>query len=204
MAKRLSVFLSQTSAADSLTGEKESRLIAELLQAAGLDLSIVQALPQVQLESTDHLCLQAMGSEAVLLTWLPFSEVQIHWQRLGLTNHLHVLNARETQSGRSTYVQQLCTQMQAVDLVNELQMLRQRLSISTVSILLPGNQPVALPVSSRQKLSRESQADRTIEFPVTENLSGSFDSRGPDTTDAKSEDWLQLDSLVDELEDLDL
>ncbi|MEZ6074932.1 MAG: hypothetical protein R3C56_04410 [Pirellulaceae bacterium] len=60
MAARLTVVISQSSIRHSQATDAEERLLSELMMTAGLDATLIGALDNVQIDSTDYLCLSGL------------------------------------------------------------------------------------------------------------------------------------------------
>ncbi len=88
MPARLSVILAQSSRRDSRTVELEEALVTQVMFTPGLDMTLVSALDTIRLDGTDHLCLQVLPQEVVVLAWLRLEDAATHWQRLALTGKL--------------------------------------------------------------------------------------------------------------------
>lgn len=83
MAVRLPVVLCQHERRNSKQAEHEEQWITKLLFEERLDATLVADLAQIQLESTDHLCLEGLRGDFVLVSWHSKELVAEQLARLG-------------------------------------------------------------------------------------------------------------------------
>jgi hypothetical protein len=83
MAVRLPVVLCQHERRNSKQAEHEEQWITKLLFEDRLDATLVADLAQIQLESTDHLCLEGLRGDFVLVSWHAKELVAEQLARLG-------------------------------------------------------------------------------------------------------------------------
>jgi hypothetical protein len=83
MAVRLPVVLCQHERRNSKQAEHEEQWITKLLFEDRLDATLVADLAQIQLDSTDHLCLEGLRGDFVLVSWHSKELVAEQLSRLG-------------------------------------------------------------------------------------------------------------------------
>ncbi|MFN9420553.1 MAG: hypothetical protein ACK578_24110 [Pirellula sp.] len=83
MAVRLPVVLCQHERRNGKQAEHEEQWITKLLFEERLDATLVADLAQIQLESTDHLCLEGLRGDFVLVSWHSKELVAEQLARLG-------------------------------------------------------------------------------------------------------------------------
>lgn len=83
MAVRLPVVLCQHERRNGKQAEHEEQWITKLLFEDRLDATLVADLAQIQLDSTDHLCLEGLRGDFVLVSWLSKELVAEQLARLG-------------------------------------------------------------------------------------------------------------------------
>lgn len=213
MAVRLPVVVSQSSRRDGRSVDIEESLITQLMLTSGLDATVVASLDAIQLDSTDHLCLQDLGQEFFLAGWLPLDSALQAWDRLGLAGHLLSFETESLArsnlgnvSGQRVRYVQLTHQTVVASVIEQLQQVLASRRVQTVSIqpLIksppsrdaspPRNQhPQDSPSASKDSL-RNAETNRLDQAPA---LSTS-------TVDPKPNDWASLDKLVDDLDAFDL
>ena len=69
MSVRLNVVLSQSAGGSPAQRELEADVVARLLGAAGIDLSLIGSLERLGDSSTDRLMLEQLSGDVALLTW---------------------------------------------------------------------------------------------------------------------------------------
>ena len=70
MAKRISVVVSQSQSASPLKRKIEEDIVAELLMARGIDVTVVPHLYDLKPDGTGLLCLQGISGDMVFCSWL--------------------------------------------------------------------------------------------------------------------------------------
>ncbi len=88
MASRLPVVIAQNAHRAGSAAELEEKLVAELMFAPGLDVSLVHSLGQVHVGGTDHLCLEGFLGNFALCTWEEWSVSASELTRLGISGRL--------------------------------------------------------------------------------------------------------------------
>ena len=83
MAVRLPVVLCQHERRNGKQAEHEEQWITKLLFEDRLDATLVADLAQIQLDSTDHLCLEGLRGDFVLVSWYSKKLVAEQLTRLG-------------------------------------------------------------------------------------------------------------------------
>lgn len=83
MAVRLPVVLCQHALRNGQQAEHEEQWITMLLFEDRLDATLVSDLAQIELDSTDHLCLEGLRGDFVLVSWQSKEKVAEQLSRLG-------------------------------------------------------------------------------------------------------------------------
>ena len=82
MAVRLPVILAQSSSRSPKQSAAEEGWITHLIFESRLDATLISDLSTVTENSTDQLCLEGIKGDFLLLSWLPSSECMQHLERL--------------------------------------------------------------------------------------------------------------------------
>lgn len=69
MSVRLNVVLSQSAAGSPRQRDFESEVVARLIAAAGIDLSLIGPIESIEVSATDRLMLDGLRSDLALLSW---------------------------------------------------------------------------------------------------------------------------------------
>jgi len=218
MAVRIPVVVSQSARRDGRSVELEESLITQLMLAPGLDATIVASLETIQFDSTDHLCLQDSGQEMILAGWLPLESAASAWARLQLGGRLcsfersgpvH-LSTGAAPDRRIRYLQ-LTLQTRVDEVIQQLEQILASRRVHTVSIQLQSQPPqnpknVSPGPNPHQTAKPESlpPADSVLVGDSAIRKHDSSSSLSPAAVDSKSNDWENLDKLVDDLDALDL
>ena len=84
MSVRLNVVLSQSAAGSPRQREFESEVVARLISAAGIDLSLIGPLESLDASATDRLMLDGLRSDLALLSWFAPEDAASGLTRAGI------------------------------------------------------------------------------------------------------------------------
>lgn len=84
MAPRLSIVISQAPSHDTSVTELEQTLVTALMFEPGMDPMLIGHLEGIATGSTDHLCLEGIRGDFVLLGWTTTQAAYDHLARLGI------------------------------------------------------------------------------------------------------------------------
>lgn len=224
MAPRLAVVVSQAPMRDARTADIEESIVAELIMVGGLDATLVGPLERIQSDSTDRLCLEGFTQDLALLSWMSVDEAAKCWSVLGLAGTVVPLSLdgtavtgdvamRGPATGRRVFYIQLTSASEPRQVCKQLRSRLDLMRVQPVAIQLSLSAPTkntaavkpsqaASPVQPvvRDGNSNGPKTSKVDSHAVVQPSSqGHSDSRG--STD---EDWKSLDSLVDQLDALDL
>ena len=220
MAVRVPVVVSQSSRRDGRSVDLEESLITQLMMTPGLDATIVASLDAIQLDSTDHLCLQDFGQEIFLAGWLPMETASLAWVRLQLDGQLQAFDASfqhrsppETVPApvrRIRYLQ-LTSQTSVDDVIEQLQRILASRRVHTVSIQPLGGPPKNSPATSVRPPLQPLTQPRGQPLTAPEIFCTPEGTKFDDSpafsaaaVEAKPNNWDSLDKLVEDLDALDL
>lgn len=214
MAKRLTVIISQSSMRHSQAADAEERLLTELMMAAGMDATLVGPLDNVQIDSTDYLCLSASSNQTLaLVSSLSFEQVAQQWERLQLGGQV----VRMGQTGRVGQRRVIYFPLSS-DTAAILEQLRQLLvdqAVKTVDVIVPlgklnkkspGEVPLtSSPARTATGLSSSGSGSASSAPSPPLPLPAQSPVNRPGEAQAELDDeWPDLDRLVDDLDALDL
>lgn len=84
MAPRLSIVISQAPTHDASIADVEQAIVTALMFEPGMDPMLIGHLEGIQSGTTDHLCLEGVRGDFVLLGWLPTQSAYDQLARLGI------------------------------------------------------------------------------------------------------------------------
>jgi len=84
MAPRLSIVISQAPSQDGAIADFEQTLVTALMFEPGMDPMLIGHIEGVELGTTDHLCLEGIRGDFVLLGWMPAQTAYTQLARLGI------------------------------------------------------------------------------------------------------------------------
>lgn len=219
MAARLTVVISQSSIRHSQATDAEERLLSELMMTAGLDATLIGSLDNVQIDSTDYLCLSGFANQRLaLVSALSLEEVAEQWGRLQLGGQVVRMGEAGSAVGRRVYFFSLSSNIEST-LAQLRQLLRDQ-AVKTVDVIMPlgkTSQSAASPRDSgsnpsgprpsppgRQTSPTELSQRSTVDpvMPAASIPVHSIAQREP--VEESEQQWPDLDQLVDDFDALDL
>ena len=84
MAIRIPVVISQHERRSGSIADYEEQLITRIVMESGLDATLIADLKSIEVDSTDHLCLEGLKGDFALATWESSHYVCSHLHRLGI------------------------------------------------------------------------------------------------------------------------
>ena len=201
MAARLTVVISQSSIRHSQATDAEERLLSELMMTAGLDATLIGALDNVQIDSTDYLCLSGFARQPLaLVSALSLEEVTEHLARLQLGGQVVQVGQASSTTERRIYYFSLSSNIEST--LTQLRQLHSDQSVKTVDVLLPlGNIASSRESGSNPSGSQPSPPARTS-LPAAAIPVQAVGQRQP--MEESEQQWPDLDRLVDDFDALDL
>ncbi len=103
MANRIPVVISQHERRAGSIADYEEQLITRIVMESGLDATLIADLKSIELDTTDHLCIEGLKGDFALATWESAPYVCSHLHRLGipLLEIIPVDGSQKTQSGNA-------------------------------------------------------------------------------------------------------
>ena len=86
MAIRIPVVISQHERRSGSVADYEEQLITRIVMESGLDATLIADLKAIQLDTTDHLCIEGLKGDFALATWESTQYVCDHLHRLGISS----------------------------------------------------------------------------------------------------------------------
>ncbi len=101
MAIRIPVVISQHERRSGSIADYEEQLITRIVMESGLDATLIADLKSIELDTTDHLCLEGLKGDFALATWESSHYVCNHLHRLGIPSVeiIPVDGSQKTHSG---------------------------------------------------------------------------------------------------------
>jgi len=142
MAVRIPVVVSQNERRSGAKADYEERLITQLIFENGLDATLVADLKSIEIDTTDHLCIEGLKGDYAIATWESMEYVCEHLHRLGVESLdlVPVDGSPKHSSHRSDYPAKtiffiaLSTSIPVEKTINTLQVLRDARSVPVFSI----------------------------------------------------------------------
>jgi hypothetical protein len=233
MAARIPLILSQPARRDAAAIDLIENIVAAAMLVPGLDANLIGDIETFEFGGTDHLCLQGHTRDIVLASFLDLPTAETAWNRLGQSGHFvdfsssaESIRTSHSAGMRRVFYFQLSPRQQVAALLDRC---RELLAAQQLSLVTIGIAPAAsLPGSPTQRgsavLPIVSNANRTAQIPdqpapqsYTSSLRTAESVRTadrapietrevvrPNAIQEESEDWSQLDKLVDDLDAMDL
>lgn len=222
MAVRLTVVISQVSQGTSKQQALEASLIAELIGRAGIDVSLIGPLSQVEHSATDRLVLEGISGDFAVVTWLSADQAMEQLATLHISGRRtphradpQVDNGPASDVGRRIYCFDLNRFSTSDALAESLCQLLDERRVVTVSLAPPTRS--GSPAPSRQPAVRPSVEGGGPVAPAPNRSAKAEPETAPPSlaSDAKAERMTpddereraanaRLDALVDDLNMLDL
>jgi hypothetical protein len=210
MAVRLPVVVSQHISRQSCYTDAEESLVTLLLFENGLDATLIGPLSQISLDSTDHLCIQGLKGDFVLVNWDASQDSLVQLARLGLApvdvvpmsgaSKLSSQTESNPAKPKRVYHYEMKLGMQTEATIAELKKLLQQISVPLVSLGAP-KQRVAQPSLTVVLAPPTTITPAPPPPPAATHVA----SQAPSSKRAGYEqDFPEIDALFDELNSTEL
>jgi hypothetical protein len=222
VAVRIPVVVSQHERRSGAVADYEEKLITQLIFENGLDATLVADLQSIELDTTDHLCIEGLKGDFAIATWQPREYICRHLHRLGIPSLtiVPVDGSERLESNtngsrpKSIYFISLSTENSIEQTIATLRDLRLAKSTHVVSLGPSKNSRIAsstVPSSVLQVVplghSKEPQSDLNSETKGQEASSYTeprvFGERVMPTSEV-SDDFPNIDQLMDDLDQFEL
>jgi hypothetical protein len=226
MAPRIPVVFSQAAGLTPQQRDHEETLIAEMLMEDRIEVSLIGAMEQLHEEDTDRLCLMGFQGDFILLSSLDSAAAFRELERLevegsqGKTMFEPAADLRADQTRRKIYHIPVVEQARG-EVRKEVQRLREDAQIATVPLLgIDGSTaisssgtPSGSPATPEPVTPAPAKPARTKPAPAKSTTAPAKSTTPPQSQASRKpgfDEWeddevdSQLDSLVDELDDMDL
>jgi hypothetical protein len=158
MAIRIPVVISQHERRSGSVADYEEQLITRLILENGLDATLIADLKSIELDTTDHLCIEGLKGDFALATWESVSYVCTHLHRLGIPSieiipvdgGVRTASALDsTLPAKKIFLVSLATTTPVDTTIRTLRELRESRSTPVFSIGIPAskNKPNPIPLS---------------------------------------------------------
>ena len=225
MAVRIPVVISQHARRSGSIADYEEQLITCIVMESGLDATLIADLKSIELDTTDHLCVEGLKGDFALATWESAAYVCTHLHRLGIPSIeiVPVDGSQKTFSGESGITSKkiffipLATNVSIDATIQTLKGLLLARSTPVFSIGAPihraktgaVNQPTSQQPTSQQPASQmESSAHKEPSPPVANSIDHPERLVQPvkltRSQSAADNDFPNIDQLMDELDEFQL
>jgi len=209
MAIRIPVVISQHERRAGSIADYEEQLITRIVMESGLDATLIADLKAIELDTTDHLCIEGLKGDFALATWESAQYVCEHLHRLGVPSIeiIPVDGRPKAHSGDSSraakkiFLISLATNVSIDTTIKTLKDLLQSRSTPVFSIGAPIHR-----VKPDEMKSTPTEA-KHVAHPVSQpvRIEKRVDEPTPFVSaSADSDDFPGLDRLMDELDQFNL
>jgi hypothetical protein len=151
MAVRIPVVVSQSERRAGSVADFEHELVTRLIFESGLDATLIADLKSIQLDTTDHLCIEGLKGDFALASWESPASVCQQLHRLGIPSlvlvpidgGLKMESLHDSVVPKTVFFIRLTPEMSIDATVKQLQDLRQARSVPVVSLMRPASAIVA-------------------------------------------------------------
>jgi len=209
MAARLPVVISQALRREPAAIACEEKLITELLFTNGLDATLIGPIENVEVGSTDHLCLEGLKGPFALLSWTSIEDTRKQLSRMGVHGSivnrdavslvsLPIDSTRNEDPDRRIDYYQLRADRVPKSWIDSLKEILEAREVKAFSIQVPGKPSPRPAVSPAASKPDELPGIAIVTAECTSRPSQVFAK----TIDPNDEDevWEHLDTLVDDLD----
>ena len=207
MAIRIPVVISQHERRAGSVADYEEQLITRIVLESGLDATLIADLKAIELDTTDHLCIEGLKGDFALATWESTQYVCQHLHRLGVPSLeiLPVDGSPKSRSGmdnvpaKKIFLISLATNVSIDTTIKTLKELLQSRSTPVFSIGAPIHR--ARPETAKLTPAEARPVVHSISQPT--EMAKRVDEPA-DVTSAETDDFPNLDLLMDELDQFNL
>lgn len=209
MAIRIPVVISQHERRAGSIADYEEQLITRIVLESGLDATLIADLKAIELDTTDHLCIEGLKGDFALATWESSQYVCEHLHRLGVPSLeiIPVDGTPKSQSGdlsvlaKKIFLVPLAASVSIDTTIKTLKELLQSRATPVFSIGAPIHR--ARPDAAKSTPIDTSQVTQSI--PQSIKIVNRVDEPIPfAAASADSDDFPNLDLLMDELDQFKL
>jgi hypothetical protein len=213
MAIRIPVVICQHERRAGSIADYEEQLITRIVMESGLDATLIADLKAIELDTTDHLCIEGLKGDFALATWESTQYVCEHLHRLGVPSLeiIPVDGAPKSHSGEASapakkiFLISLATNVSIDTTIKTLKDLLQSRSTPVFSIGAPIHR-------ARTETVKSTPSDAK---PAVHSISQSIEATKPilatkrvddaaTNASADTDDFPELDLLMDELDQFNL
>jgi hypothetical protein len=207
MAIRIPVVISQHERRAGSIADYEEQLITRIVMESGLDATLIADLKAIELDTTDHLCIEGLKGDFALATWESTQYVCEHLHRLGVPSLeiIPVDGSPKSHSGvvgapaKKIFLISLATNVSIDNTIKTLKDLLQSRSTPVFSIGAPIHR--ARTETAKSLPAEERPVVHSILRPI-ENAKRVDESAA--VASAETDDFPELDLLMDELDHFNL
>ena len=217
MAVRIPVVVSQHERRSGSIADYEEQLITRIVMESGLDATLIAELKSIELETTDHLCIEGLKGDFALATWESPQYVCTHLHRLGIPSVeiIPVDGSPKTISGdvgrqpsKKIFFISLTTTMSVDATIKTLKDLLLARSTPVFSIGAPIHRVKVSPPSApetSERLSRQKETAAELPSEISRPLKNRVDTTRPMAA-VMTEDveFPNIDQLMDELDQFEI
>ncbi|HUP79839.1 MAG TPA: hypothetical protein VM260_14905 [Pirellula sp.] len=216
MAVRIPVVISQHERRSGSIADYEEQLITRIVMESGLDATLIAELKSIELETTDHLCIEGLKGDFALATWESPIYVCTHLHRLGIPalEIIPVDGSPKTTSGdvglhlsKKILLISLSTNMGVDATIKTLKDLLAARSTPVFSIGAPihRGKPVAMFPETTEQPPRQKATSAEMPTEIGRNLKNRIEiSRPTVSVVSENAEFPNIDQLMDELDQFEI
>ena len=213
MAIRIPVVICQHERRAGSIADYEEQLITRIVMESGLDATLIADLKAIELDTTDHLCIEGLKGDFALATWESTQYVCEHLHRLGVPSLEIIpvdgspksLSGEVSAPAKKIFLISLATNVSIDTTIKTLKDLLQSRSTPVFSIGAPIHR--ARTETAKSTPSEAKPAVHSISQPIEPTkpilATKRVDDAATDTS-SDSDDFPDLDLLMDELDQFNL
>jgi hypothetical protein len=214
MAVRIPVVISQSVRRAGAVAEYEQDLVTRLIFENGLDATLVADLQSIQVDTTDHLCIEGLKGDFALASWEPPEYACTHLHRLGIESLVLVPinggprleSVRDGMSPKKIFFILLSTNESIDETIKSLQELRNARAIPVVSLGLASNRSVsAIRPQAKMDVVKPQEVEKASEVPSKVLLPSTLPAINPIVLEMGDVDaFPNIDELMNDLDKFEL
>ena len=207
MAVRIPVVISQHERRSGSVADYEEQLVTRLIFENGLDATLIADLNSIEIDTTDHLCIEGLKGDFALASWSSAAYVCEHLHRLGMPSieivpvdgSPKMLSNQNGSIPKKIYFVSLATNVPIESTIRTLRDLRESRSIPVFSIGLSPHEKKSSPAITLPMVSLVSALP--IE-PKKSSLSAS--NLQKEDVGVDDEEFPNIDQLMDDLDKFEI
>ncbi len=215
MAIRIPVVVSQHERRSGSVADYEEQLITSIVMENGLDATLIADLKSIELDNTDHLCIEGLKGDFALATWESTQYVCTHLHRLGIPSLeiIPVDGSPKTSSGDSgglpkkIFLISLATNVPIDATIKTLKSLLHARSTPLFSIGAPihrAKSETLIPPGGVSKISIDSNPNPPAINEVANSIRADKPIAPLQSKSIEDADFSNIDQLMDELDQFQL